>query len=111
MPRNPNATRPNANIGPAKLSVAGITAETCPDIEPAMNISTRMSDPVQNAEKLPATRPLRMPSDAPPWSALFTISSTCRLLVDVKNFVNSGMSAPAAVPQEMMIDSTHHRFG
>ncbi len=66
-----------------------------------------MSGPVQKAEKLPPTKPDRMPSDAPPWLALVTTSLTCLRLVEVKTFVNSGIRAPAAVPQEMMTDSTH----
>src|SRR6185436_7709149 len=74
-------------------------------------ISVRMHRPVQNAEKLPATRPERMLSEAPPCRDEVTTSLVWRLSVDVKIFVNSGISAPAIVPSEMMVESTHHRSG
>src|SRR5260221_4729277 len=49
-----------------------------------------------------------MPSEAPPSSAEVTTSFTWRDSVDVKTFTNSGMMAPASVPQEMMVASFHH---
>src|SRR5512140_1339917 len=68
-----------------------------------------MASAFQNTEKLPATRPDRMVSDAPPSREAFTISATWRDLELVKTLVSSGMTAAASVPQEMMIDSFHHR--
>ena len=50
-------------------------------------------------------------SDAPPWSEALVTSRTWRELVLTKIFVNSMISAPASVPQAMMADSTHQRFG
>src|SRR5512143_1658699 len=64
--------------------------------------------PSQNALKLPATRPDRMLSDAPPSRDEVTTSRTCRDSVDVKTFTNSGMIAPAKVPQVITLDSCHH---
>src|SRR5437764_15197233 len=64
--------------------------------------------PSQYAEKLPATRPERMFSDAPPSREELTISRTCRESVEVKTFTNSGITAPASVPQEMIEASFHH---
>src|ERR687884_970932 len=64
--------------------------------------------PSQKAEKLPATRPERMLSDAPPSREDETTSPTCAELVEVKTFTSSGMIAPASVPQVMMADSFHH---
>src|SRR5690348_3389915 len=58
--------------------------------------------------KLPAVRPDRMLSDAPPLRDEVMTSRTCAELVEVKIFTNSGMSAPASVPQVMMSDSFHH---
>src|SRR5260370_35522857 len=49
-----------------------------------------------------------MPSDAPPSSAEVTTSLTWRDSVEVKTFTNSGMMAPARVPQEMIVASFHH---
>src|SRR5258707_12703647 len=49
-----------------------------------------------------------MPSDAPPSSAEVTTSLTCLDSVDVKAFTNSGITAPARVPQEMIDASFHH---
>jgi hypothetical protein len=46
--------------------------------------------------------------EAPPSRELLTISLTCRELVEVKTFTNSGMSAPARVPQLMTVASFHH---
>src|ERR1039458_3729768 len=60
---------------------------------------------------LPATRPDRIPSEAPPSFAEVTTSCTWLELVEVKTFTNSGMSAPARVPQEMMEASFHHSVG
>ena len=59
------------------------------------------------ALKLPATSPERMFSEAPPSSELVTISRTWRLWVEVKTLTNSGINAPASVPQLMMVESFH----
>src|SRR5690349_495814 len=64
--------------------------------------------PSQYALKLPATRPDRMFSDGPPSRDDVTTSFTCRDSVEVNTFTNSGMSAPASVPQEMIVASFHH---
>ena len=69
---------------------------------------SRIVSPFQNAEKFPATSPERMFSDAPPCREAVTTSFTCRECVLVKTFVNSGITAPASVPQLMIADSTHH---
>src|SRR3954467_8526564 len=65
--------------------------------------------PSQYAEKFPATNPDRMFSDAPPSRDDVTTSFTCADSVEVNAFTNSGMTAPASVPQEMMLASFHHR--
>src|SRR5690348_13314800 len=64
--------------------------------------------PSQNALKLPATRPERMLSDGPPSRDDVTTSLVCRESTDVNTFTNSGMIAPARVPQVMTADSFHH---
>src|SRR5512135_2536044 len=48
-----------------------------------------------------------MSSDAPPSRAETTTSFTCADSVEVKTFTNSGMTAPARVPHEMMDASFH----
>ena len=48
-------------------------------------------------------------SDAPPCLEQLVTSRTCRELVLTNTLVNSGISAPATVPQLMMTDSTHQR--
>src|ERR1043165_9597383 len=70
-----------------------------------------MHSPIQNAEKFPATKPDRMFSEAPPCLEQLVTSRTCLEFVLTKTFVNSGISAPATVPQLMMHDSTHHSAG
>ena len=70
-----------------------------------------MTRPIQNAEKLPATKPERMLSEAPPCLEQLVTSLTWRELVLTKILVNSGISAPATVPQLMMTESTHQRSG
>ena len=47
-------------------------------------------------------------SDAPPSRDDVTTSRTCRDPTDVKTFTNSGMIAPASVPQVITSDSFHH---
>src|SRR6266700_510636 len=74
-------------------------------------MSTGMHKPIQNAEKLPATKPDRMFSDAPPCLEQLVTSLTCLELVLTKTLVNSGITAPATVPQLMMTDSTHQSAG
>ena len=64
--------------------------------------------PSQKALKLPAMRPLRMLSDAPPSRDEVTTSRTCALSVEVKTLTSSGMIAPASVPHVMMAESFHH---
>src|SRR5258708_5412154 len=76
-----------------------------------MNIRAMMQSPIQNAEKFPATKPERMLSEAPPCLEQFVTSRTCLELVLTKTLVNSGMSAPAIVPQLIMHESTHHKAG
>src|SRR3954469_19513429 len=72
--------------------------------------------PSQYALKLPATKPERMLSDAPPSLDDVTTSFTCADVVEVNTFTSSGMIAPANVPQVMTVESFHHsdpspRFG
>src|SRR5579859_4790910 len=70
-----------------------------------------MHKPIQNAEKLPATKPDRMLRDAPPCFEQLVTSRTCREFVLTNTLVNSGITAPATVPQLMMTESTHQRAG
>src|SRR5690348_13752472 len=70
-----------------------------------------MQSPIQKAEKLPATNPDRMFSEAPPCLEQLVTSRTCREFVLTNTFVNSGINAPATVPQLMMTESTHHKSG
>ena len=70
-----------------------------------------MSRPIQKALKLPATKPDRIVSDAPPSRDAVTTSCTCLEWELVNALVNSGMSTAASVPQLMIVASCHHRFG
>ena len=67
-----------------------------------------MAMPFQKQEKLPATRPERMVSEAPPSREALTISATWREFELVNTLVSSGITAAASVPHEMMIESFHH---
>ena len=111
MPRNPKATRPKAKMGPAKANAGGMrpATEACCAKWLATTIRARMTSPIQNAEKLPATKPERILSEAPPWREEVTISWTCRDLVLVNTRVNSGMTAPAMVPRLMITERVHQR--
>ena len=111
--RKPNATRPKAKIGAAKVNCGGMSASKSAFCENryATNISAKITSPIQNAEKFPVTKPDKIFSDAPPWSDAVVTSRTWRELVLTKIFVNSMMSAPARMPQEMMADKTHQRSG
>src|SRR5205085_597073 len=104
MPRNPNATRPNAKTAGATMSAPSPAVLT----KYAMVMRIMIVIPSQYALKLPATRPDRMFSDAPPSRDDVTTSCTCRDSVDVNTFTNSGMIAPASVPHVMTADSFHH---
>src|SRR5437870_1878258 len=70
-----------------------------------------MTRPIQKAEKLPATNPERMLSEAPPCLEQLVTSRTWREVVLTKTFVNSGMRAPATVPQLMIAERTHQSAG
>src|SRR5947208_13730534 len=107
IPRNPNATRPNANTAGASINPPSPTVLT----PYAIAMSDIIVSPNQNALKFPATKPDRMFSEAPPSRDDVTISRTCRDVTDVKTFTNSGMIAPANVPQVMTRDSFHHSVG
>src|SRR2546429_9205795 len=76
-----------------------------------MPIKVRIASPSQYALKLPATSPDNILSEAPPSRDDVTTSRTCRDLVDVKTFTNSGMIAPASVPHVMTAESFHHKAG
>src|ERR1044072_1558865 len=73
-----------------------------------MPISSRIARPSQYELKLPATSPDKIFNDAPPSRDEITTSRTCRDSVEVKTFTNSGMMAPARVPQVMIAESFHH---
>jgi len=75
-----------------------------------MLISSTIVRPSQYALKLPATRPERIPSEAPPSRAEVTTSRTWAELVEVNTLTNSGMMAPARVPQVMTVESFHQRL-
>src|SRR5438034_8473642 len=70
---------------------------------------TTMVMPSQNALKLPAMRPDKMLSEAPPSREEVTTSLTWLDSVDVKILTSSGMIAPASVPHVMTVESFHHR--
>src|SRR5438067_804596 len=74
-----------------------------------MPISSTNTMPIQYAEKLPAVRPARTLSDAPPSRDAVTTSRTWPEFVDVKTLTTSGMMAPASVPQLMIAESCHHK--
>src|SRR6516162_9359836 len=76
-----------------------------------MAIRIIMTRPIQKAEKLPATNPERMLSDAPPCLEQLVTSRTWREVVLTNTFVYSGINAPATVPQLIMTERTHQRFG
>src|SRR5262245_14147795 len=70
-----------------------------------------MHSPIQKADMLPATKPDKMFSDAPPCLEQLVTSFTCREVVLTKTLVNSGINAPATVPQLIIAERTHHNFG
>src|SRR5690348_12447468 len=113
MPRKPKATRPKAKMGAANGNCAGIMDIKAPLVENchATNMSAMMMRPIQKAEKLPATNPDKIFSEAPPCLEQLVTSRTCLELVLTKTLVNSGINAPATVPQLMMPDNTHQRAG
>src|SRR6266487_120664 len=104
MPSRPNATRPNANTDSCDMNCDS----PCWDMRYAISSSTARVSAFQKTEKLPATRPERMFSEAPPSFEAATTSATWRECELVNTFVNSGISAAASVPQEMIVDSFHH---
>src|ERR1700743_1059941 len=113
MPRNPKATSPKAKMGAAKGNWGGMRDINAPLVEicEATNMRTMMTSPIQNAEKLPATNPDRMFSDAPPCLEQLVTSRTCLEFVLTNTFVNSGITAPATVPQLIITDNTHQKSG
>src|SRR6476660_1311119 len=82
MPRNPNATRPNANTAGAIISAPSPWVLT----PYAIDISPTMTIPSQYALKLPATSPESTFSDAPPSRDEVTTSRVCAESVDVNTF-------------------------
>src|SRR4026208_1054323 len=103
MPRNPKATRPKAKS-------AGAIMPTSPKLrltQYATPIRDLMAIPSQYALKLPATSPDRMLSEAPPSRDEVTTSRTWRDSVEANTLTNSGMIAPASVPQVITVDSFH----
>src|SRR6516225_5002548 len=105
MPSRPNATRPNANTAGCCMNCSRPLCEK----KYATNNSTASVSAFQNTEKLPATMPERMLSDAPPSLDAATTSAVWREFALVNTFVNSGITAAASVPQEMITDSVSHR--
>src|SRR4051812_15469851 len=106
MPRNPNATSPNANTAGAIISVPKPVVL----IRNPVAISAMIDMPSQYALKFPATKPDRILSDAPPSRDEVTTSCTCADFTEVNTFTSSGMIAPASVPQVITAESFHHRL-
>src|SRR5512143_3342490 len=104
MPSRPNATRPNANTDGYCMN----SLSPCCEKWLATSSSTASVSAFQNTEKLPATMPDRMLSDAPPSLLADTTSATWRECELVNTFVNSGITAAASVPHEMITDSANH---
>src|SRR5947209_8314882 len=75
IPRNPNATRPNANTAGEVMSAPRLGVDVA--TYAAMPMSVTMLSPSQYALKLPATNPDRMFSEAPPSRDADTTSLTC----------------------------------
>src|SRR5205823_9211898 len=105
MPRNPKATRPNANT-------AGASIRSDMDVPFALtrypiDINATMLRPSQYALKLPATNPDRILREAPPSREEATTSLTWPDSVDVNTLTNSGMIAPASVPHVIIDESFH----
>ena len=69
-----------------------------------------MAIPIQKALKLPATKPERMPREAPPSLAEVTTSRQWMDLELVNTFTSSGIKAAARVPQLMIMDKVNHRL-
>src|SRR5204862_1753546 len=110
MPRNQKATRPKAKT--AGASVRALARRGNVVLTPyATAIRNMIVMPSQYALKLPAAKPERMLSDAPPCRDDVTTSRVCAEATDVNTFTNSGMIAPASGPQEMILDSFHHIDG
>src|SRR6266496_1388003 len=107
MPRNPKATSPNANTAGANINPPSPVVLT----PYAIAMRVIMVIPNQNALKFPATKPERMFSEAPPSRDEVTISRVWREPTEVKTFTNSGMIAPASVPQVITSDNFHHSVG
>ena len=103
IPRKPKATSPKAKTGAATISVPTPSRLT----RYATAIRAAMVIPSQKALKFPAVNPARMFSDAPPSRDAVTTSFTCAELVEVKIFTTSGITAPASVPQLMIVASFH----
>src|SRR5437016_8265285 len=104
MPRNPNATSPKANTAGTAINIDNPIVLKMK----ATPIRITMLKPSQYAEKLPATKPDKILSEAPPSLDDLTTSCTCRDFVEVKTLTSSGMTAPASVPHEM-IDASFHQ--
>ena len=67
MPRKPKATRPKAKTGETSIDPMVIVApRPMPLTKYAAPMRTSITMPSQKALKLPAVRPERMLSDAPP---------------------------------------------
>src|ERR1700729_183660 len=101
MPRNPNATSPNANTAGAFISPSMPYVLT----EYAAVISARIAMPSQYALKLPATNPDKMFNDAPPSFDDDTTSFTCAESTEVNILTSSGITAPAKVPHVITVDN------
>ena len=105
MPSIPNATSPNAKIDGYSMFKLSNSGE---NMYP-MNINITKTKPVQKPEKLPATKPDNILSDAPPCSDALTTSFTCEDFGEVNILVISGIIAAPNVPQEIMVANIHQR--
>ena len=78
MPRKPKATSPKAKTAHFTSLIAPMSPrpDPVPETRNAAPMRATIATPSQYPEKLPATRPDRMSSDAPPSLALVTTSRT-----------------------------------
>ncbi len=111
MPRKPKATRPKAKTGAAKTKFRRHQSHDGRIFRYQIGDKHQKHDGQAFPEsgEVTGNQPERMFSEAPPcWEAL-TTSSQWRDLVLVNTLVNSGIKAPAMVPQLMMIERAHHK--
>ena len=111
MPRKPKATRPNANTAGATIRWRAASRRRTDGAHAVSDAHQREHGEAQPVSaEVAGHKAGQNVQRRAAFARGVTISRTWREVVEVKTFTNSGITAPASVPQLITVASFHHKL-